>query len=60
MSLEDETDFLAFQVLLLGSRILGPFQIAGEIEKVSKLPWRVVLDRQQRSIAKIQTHEISP
>src|SRR6185312_1650242 len=54
--LEDETDLLPFQVLLLGPGVLGPLEIAGEIEQIAKLPLCVVLDGQEGTIAQVEAH----
>src|SRR4051794_29178794 len=56
--LEDQADLLSLQVFLLGTRILCALQIAREIEQVAELPWRVVLNGQQRSVAKIEAHGV--
>jgi len=45
--LENQADFLAVEVLLLGARVLGPLEIACQVEQVAKLALRVILYRQQ-------------
>ena len=54
--LEDEADLFAGQVLLLGARVLGALEIARKVQQVAKLALRVVLDCEQRAVAKIETH----
>ena len=45
--LEDQADFLAVEMLLLGARVLGALEIAREVEQVPELTRRVFLDGQQ-------------
>jgi hypothetical protein len=47
--LEDQNDFLALQVLLFGTGVFGPFQVAGEIEQVLELALGKILHRQAAS-----------
>jgi hypothetical protein len=47
-------------MFLFRARIFGTLQVAGKIKKIAKLGWRVFLDRQQRAIAKIETHNTPP
>jgi hypothetical protein len=51
--LEDETDFFARQMLLLGSSVLRPFEITGKIKQIPKLAMRVILDSKKRAIPQI-------
>src|SRR4030095_12954524 len=56
--LEDQADFLALEMLLLGARVLCALEIAREVEQVAKFPWRVILNRQQRAVTQIETHDV--
>ena len=58
--LEDQADFLALEVLLLGARVLGALEVAGEVEQVLELLLRVVLHGEQGAVAKIESHDVGP
>ncbi|EGE57166.1 hypothetical protein RHECNPAF_470049 [Rhizobium etli CNPAF512] len=58
--LEDQANFLAFQMLLFGAGVFGPLQVASEVEEVTEFPRRIVLHGQKRSIAQIEAHGLAP
>ena len=47
-------------MLLLGARVLRALEIAREVEQVAEFARRVVLHRQQRTVAQIEAHDVSP
>jgi hypothetical protein len=53
--LEDQADFLVDEVFLLGAGVLGALEIAREVEQVTELACGVVLYRQQRAVAQIDS-----
>src|SRR5438270_3824880 len=54
--LENQDDLLALQMLLLRTRVLGPLQIASQIEQVKELALREVLNRKERAVAQVKAH----
>src|SRR5438477_11780950 len=54
--LENQDDFLALQMLLLRTRVLGPLQIASQIEQIKELALREVLKRKERTVAQVNAH----
>jgi len=55
---EDQAHLLALEVLLLGARVLGTLEVAREVEQVLEFLLGVVLNSQQRAVAKIEAHGV--
>ena len=58
--LEDQDDLLALEMLLLGARVFGALEVAGEIEQVVKLPLREILDVSSERLRRLKLIVKSP
>jgi hypothetical protein len=47
-------------MLLLGARIFGTFQIAGQVEEVTQLAGAVVQEAEHVTVVNVESHGASP
>ncbi|MNN35709.1 hypothetical protein D3C81_1495680 [compost metagenome] len=57
---EDQGDIVAFQVLLLGTGVLGTLEVAGQVQQVLQLASAVVFEAEQVAVMDVERHGDSP